>query len=38
VHLTFVSASAAQRVLQFHPQLRLVKDNGDGSALYEIAP
>jgi len=38
VHLTFLSASAAQRYLPGHPQVRLIKDNGDGSALYEIAP
>ena len=38
VRLTFLSASAAQRYLSGHPQVRLIKDNGDGSALYEIAP
>ena len=38
VRLTFLSASAAQRYLPGHPQIRLIKDNGDGSALYEIAP
>ncbi len=36
VRLTFLSASAAQRYLPAHPNLRLVKDNGDGSAVYEL--
>jgi 2',3'-cyclic-nucleotide 2'-phosphodiesterase/3'-nucleotidase len=36
VRLTFLSASAAQRYLPSHPNLKLVKDNGDGSALYEL--
>jgi 2',3'-cyclic-nucleotide 2'-phosphodiesterase/3'-nucleotidase len=38
VRMTFLSASAAQRYLPGHPQVHLIKDNGDGSALYEIAP
>jgi len=38
VRLTFLSASAAQRYLPGQPGVRLIKDNGDGSALYEIAP
>lgn len=38
VRLTFQSASAAQRYLPGHPQIHLIKDNADGSALYEIAP
>lgn len=38
VHMTFLSASAGQRYLGKHPGIRLVKDNGDGSALFEIAP
>ena len=38
VRMTFLSASAAQRYLPGHPNVRLIKDNGDGSALYEIAP
>jgi 2',3'-cyclic-nucleotide 2'-phosphodiesterase/3'-nucleotidase len=38
VRMTFLSASAAQRYLPGHPQVRLIKDNGDGSALYEIVP
>ena len=37
VSLTFLSASAAIRYLPAHPHIRLIKDNGDGSALYEIA-
>ena len=36
VKLTFSSASAAQRYLPSHPNIKLVKDNGDGSALYEL--
>jgi hypothetical protein len=35
--MTFLSASAAIRYLPAHPQIRLIKDNGDGSAAYEIA-
>ena len=38
VQLTFASASAGQRFLKNHPQIHLLKDNGDGSALYEISP
>ncbi len=38
VHLTFMTASAATRYLPKHPQIHLIKDNGDGSALFEIAP
>lgn len=38
VRMTFLSASAAQRYLSSHPGVRLIKDNGDGSALFEIAP
>lgn len=38
VRMTFLSASAAQRYLGGHPGVRLIKDNGDGSALFEIAP
>lgn len=33
---TFLSASAAQKYLDKHPSIRLVKDNGDGSAVYEL--
>ena len=36
VKLTFLSASAASRYLPSHPNIRLVKDNGDGSAMYEL--
>jgi 2',3'-cyclic-nucleotide 2'-phosphodiesterase/3'-nucleotidase len=38
VRLTFLSASTAQRYLAGHTQIRLIKDNGDGSALYELVP
>ena len=38
VRLTFLSASTAQRYLANQPQIRLIKDNGDGSALYELVP
>ncbi|MEI8157974.1 MAG: bifunctional 2',3'-cyclic-nucleotide 2'-phosphodiesterase/3'-nucleotidase [Burkholderiales bacterium] len=38
VRLTFLSASTAQRYLAGNPQIRLIKDNADGSALYELVP
>lgn len=38
VRMTFVSASAGQRFLTAHPHIRLIKDNGDGSTLYEVTP
>jgi 2',3'-cyclic-nucleotide 2'-phosphodiesterase/3'-nucleotidase len=38
VRLTFLSASTAQRYLAGHPHIHLIKDNGDGSALYELTP
>jgi 2',3'-cyclic-nucleotide 2'-phosphodiesterase/3'-nucleotidase len=38
VHMTFVSASAGIQYLPRHPNIRLLQDNGDGSALYELAP
>jgi 2',3'-cyclic-nucleotide 2'-phosphodiesterase/3'-nucleotidase len=38
VRLTFLSASKAQRYLASHPQVRLIKDNSDGSALFELVP
>ena len=38
VRLTFLSASSAQRYLPGQPTIRLIKDNGDGSALYELVP
>ncbi len=37
VHPTFLSSSVAQKYLPKHPGIRMVKDNGDGSALYELA-
>jgi 2',3'-cyclic-nucleotide 2'-phosphodiesterase / 3'-nucleotidase len=36
VKLVFSSASAAARYLPAHPDIKLVKDNADGSALYEL--
>ena len=36
VKLTFQSASAAIKYLPKHPGIGLIKDNGDGSALYEL--
>ena len=36
IRLSFLSASAAAKYLPNHPGIRLVKDNGDGSALYEL--
>ncbi len=38
VRMTFTSASAGQRFLKNHPQIHVLKDNADGSALYEISP
>jgi 2',3'-cyclic-nucleotide 2'-phosphodiesterase/3'-nucleotidase len=38
VKLRFVSGSGGIAHLARHPQVRLVQDNGDGSALYELAP
>ena len=38
VRLTFLSATTAQRYLAGHPQVRLIKDNGDGSSLFELVP
>ena len=38
VRMSFASASAGQRYLAGHPQIHLIKDNGDGSALYEVSP
>ena len=37
VKLVFVSASAAVKYLDKHPGIQWVKDNGDGSALYQLA-
>jgi len=36
VKLVFVSASAAVKYLGKHPGIQWVKDNGDGSALYQL--
>ncbi len=36
VTMSFLSASAAVRYLPNHPAIRLIKDNGDGSALYAL--
>ena len=36
VRMNFLSSSAATKYLANHPGLRLVKDNGDGSALFEL--
>lgn len=38
VRMTFTSASAGRQYLPNHPQIHLLKDNGDGSALYEVSP
>ncbi len=37
VKLRFVSGAGGIAHLPRHPQIRLVKDNGDGSALFELA-
>ncbi len=36
VQLTFLSASASTKYLGNHPNIKLIKDNGDGSALFEL--
>ena len=38
VRLRFVSGAGGITHLARYPQIRLVKDNGDGSALYELTP
>ncbi|MBL8312114.1 MAG: bifunctional 2',3'-cyclic-nucleotide 2'-phosphodiesterase/3'-nucleotidase [Rubrivivax sp.] len=38
VRLLFASGAGGMAHLSRYPQIRLVKDNGDGSALYEIQP
>ncbi len=38
VEPTFLSSSNAARFLAQHPGIRLVKDNGDGSATYALRP
>ncbi len=37
IKLRFVGGSAALKVLPLVPQVKLVKDNGDGTALFELA-
>lgn len=36
VQMTFLSGADGVKYLSNHPQIRLIKDNGDGSALYEL--
>jgi 2',3'-cyclic-nucleotide 2'-phosphodiesterase / 3'-nucleotidase len=36
ISMTFVSASAAAKYLANHVNIKLLKDNGDGNALYEL--
>ena len=38
VQLRFTSGAGGMAHLARYPQIRLVKDNGDGTALYELAP
>ncbi len=38
VRLLFASGAGGRAHLARYPQIRLAKDNGDGSALYEISP
>ena len=38
VKLRFVSGAAGAAHLARYPQIKLVKDNGDGSAVFELAP
>jgi 2',3'-cyclic-nucleotide 2'-phosphodiesterase/3'-nucleotidase len=38
VKLRFLSGASAIAHLARYPQVRLVKDNGDGSALFELMP
>ncbi len=38
VKLLFTSGSGGITHLSLYPQVKLVKDNGDGSALFELAP
>jgi 2',3'-cyclic-nucleotide 2'-phosphodiesterase / 3'-nucleotidase len=38
VKLRFASSSAAIAHLKANQQIRLIQDNGDGSALYEVVP
>jgi 2',3'-cyclic-nucleotide 2'-phosphodiesterase / 3'-nucleotidase len=36
INMTFVSASAAAKYLANHPNIKLIKDNGDGNAVYQL--
>ena len=36
VRLGFLSSSGAAKYVANHPGIKLVKDNGDGSALFEL--
>jgi 2',3'-cyclic-nucleotide 2'-phosphodiesterase / 3'-nucleotidase len=38
ISLRFSSGAAGIAHLPRHPQIKLIKDNGDGSALFELAP
>ena len=38
ISMTFVSAAAAAKYLANHPKIKLVKDTGDGNAVYELVP
>jgi 2',3'-cyclic-nucleotide 2'-phosphodiesterase / 3'-nucleotidase len=38
ISMTFVSAAAAAKYLVNHPKIKLLKDNGDGNAVYVLAP
>ncbi len=38
ISMTFVSAAAAAKYLANHPKIKLLKDNGDGNAVYVLAP
>jgi 2',3'-cyclic-nucleotide 2'-phosphodiesterase/3'-nucleotidase len=38
IKLRFLSGAGGIQHLNRYPQIKLVKDNGDGSALYELAP
>jgi 2',3'-cyclic-nucleotide 2'-phosphodiesterase / 3'-nucleotidase len=38
ISMTFVSAAAGAKYLVNHPKIKLLKDNGDGNAVYVLAP
>ncbi len=38
ISLRFLSGAGATKYLAANPSIKLVRDNGDGSALYELAP